>query len=335
MKKQLTSISIAAVAAFFATSANASDLFGNSAKDTPSEVVSYKAPTRSGIYITGTLGIANGDRDIDQDISTQKNKLLTPDGFEDDGVTPKFKPALVGDLDEAGNIAGDLVYSDHLSLPFSDDFDDTVFGGELSYLWQLPNKRFGIEFGVGGTFYTDNETNVSFEGERGTITALGDGSPANRYDDVGELNSLVAHTGTTSFSRDYDIDVVAKAHLFVNDQLSVYAGGGLSWAQASLKTSHTTAYNVGGTTAGVFDNAFKQDDSSLGYVLVAGAQYWATDRIVLGFEYNYKQHDFDFDGSSSTDAAVKSNAYRYGVSDEISVDDVEHLFKLKASLKLN
>ncbi len=313
------------VSLMIASPAMASDIFGKggSVKDTPGET--YSAVSRSGVYITGALGFAGGDRDINSTINGQKNYLGTPCEGEEDGCENGFRKEYeLGD----GQVAGPVIFTDRLVNAFSDDVDALVFGGELSYMFHLPSQRFAVEFGLGGTFYGDNETKRSTGGTP-TVTSLGDEFPSNRYPDVGEPN-VYNQTGQLSFERDFDIDLVAKGHVFVRDNLSLYAGAGFSWARASLKGSHVSDY---GFAEGAFSNGFKEDDASLGYVLLAGVQWWATDRITVGLEYSYKEHEFDFSAGGAMDAEVGRGAYRYSVSDKVDVEDKLHAVKGRVGVK--
>lgn len=332
MKKFLL---VTASALALSTGAHGADVYSQgSIKDSGfAEPVSH---SRSGIYLTGALGWASIERDASASIKNQKNELGTVCASEDDDCGD------VGDFNQAdelvaGQVAGPLVFSDALSGRASDDQSAMVFGGELSYLFHLPNQRFALELGLGGTFYTDNESSVSFAGIP-TITGTAAGGPVFGYPDIGEAHDENATAGHVSFERDYDIDLVAKGHVFVTNNLSLYAGAGLSWAQASMNGSYgstyATAYGLP-AAEGVFDNSFSDDDSSLGYVLMAGFQWWATDRIVIGGEYSYKAHEFDFSAGKTTDAIVSREAYRYNTNGTVEVDEDVHAFKLRAGLKLN
>lgn len=65
MSRLFSTTSALALGIFLASSANASDLLGNSAKDAPSDVVSYQAKTNwGGFYIGGAVGYGNSNHDL-------------------------------------------------------------------------------------------------------------------------------------------------------------------------------------------------------------------------------------------------------------------------------
>jgi len=310
----------------------------------------YAAPQgttvdHSGFYIGGTIGMAYGDRTIRQDIRTQKDCLYegdvdgapeednTPDGVSCDDDADLFAFASEGDAFPP--ILGPQVYNDLLRLTNSDDWNALTFGGEISYLYHIPSSRFGFEPVLSAVFYADNETTYDIDGSG--IIQPGGNVFGGIYGDVGDENSQFTHSGTAAFEREHDIDLILRGHYFVNQDFSIYAQGGASWAKAKFSTAHTTGYDVGGKAEGVFDGAINQDDTSLGYVIGGGFQYWIAPRVTFGVDYTYKHHEFDFDGGNSTDSAYKNGTqlYRYGVSDDISVDEDIHAIKAKLSIKLN
>jgi opacity protein-like surface antigen len=321
-----STLAASAIALFFASPALSADIGGGS-KDAP--VYDGPALNRSGFYVTGTVGYAKGERDGYGSIATDKHGTVVLD--EEGNPTELDTVGEDGPL--AGLATGEFIFSDLLEGRKSDDFDSTIFGGDVSYLIHLPDRRFGVELGVGATFYADNQMKAAFGGFP-VATGKGDGCPACAYPDVGEEQNH-GQLGSVSFERDFDIDLTAKGHYFVLENLSLYAGGGLSIAQGSASAEHASNYSVAGQAEGVFDNSFKKNDTSIGYVLLAGAQYWATDRIVVGVEYSYKKHEFDIGDSSTTDAAVFGDAYRYGVTDKLEIDDEIHAVKARVGIKLN
>ncbi len=316
-------------AALFSTSAFAADVLGKGSTKDADIYGTPKTDTHSGFYIKGDLGIAQGDRNIAGGVSGARYNPLDKDGKPVTNLPTTDKgPYTYGDLDVA-----------HF-LPFGKDgdFDSTVFGGEVSYLFALPGQRFGIELGLGGTVYNGGDTTVEFDGRPHDF--LADGSPKNHgqcavkgFSGCDPNSSIDTVSGSAKFERDFDIDLVAKAHLFIDPRFSVYAGGGVSWARASLKGGHD---NTNPAPEGHYDNAYDENESSFGYVIVAGAQYWVTDRITVGLDYSYKAHEFDFTSSSST---VGSASGDVGVlrttSDNVSVDDDVHTVKAKIGFKLN
>jgi len=315
MKKLL--ITTASVLAL-STSAYASDLRG-SIKDT-AFVEQIPTSTHSGLYIRGDLGLAWGDRDASASIAGQKNNLKALTGSEVTGG----KPA-------AGLIDDGLVFRDLLSGRMGDDIDATVFGGEIGYLWQFrSNPQFGLELALGATFYDDDGTETDFGGKP-TVTDKGTNFPSNAYPNVGKPN-IYGQMGHVSFERDFDIDLIPRVHFFPTNNVSIYAGVGLSWARSSLDGEHASNYSY---AKGVFDNAIDDEDTSLGYVLNVGGTWWATDRLTFGLDYTFKKHEFDFDAGRSTDAAVGGSAYRYNVDSSVDIDDEVHAVKARIGYKIN
>lgn len=316
MKKIFTTA--ASVLALVGT-ANASDLRG-SIKDSGAYVEQVSTSTRSGFYIRGDLGLTTGDRDASASIAGQKNNL---DALDDGPEVKNGEPV-------AGLIDDGMVFRDLLAGRLSDDIDAGVFGGEVGYLWQFPNNRkWGLELALGATIYGDNETATAFGGDP-IITGKGPDFPANIYPNVGEAN-IYSQVGSVSFERDFDIDLIPRLHFFPANNLSIYAGVGLSWARGSLDGKHASDYLV----AGAFDNSINDDDTSLGYVLNLGGTWWATDRLTFGLDYTYKKHEFDFDAGRSSDGAVRNSAYRYSVNSNVDIDDEVHAIKARIGYKID
>lgn len=371
MKRISTSAAALIAATFFAGSAGATDIFD--ARNDPAP--DYAEPAgvyvnHTGFYIGGSLGIANGDRDIRQDIRTQKDCLY--EGQENGEAAPfdgsqntqghnqnntffnswaeiKNGDHLIANCDDTADefsfahvddifspVLGPLIYKDLLGLSNSDSWDAITYGGEVSYLYQIPTSKFGLEPVLGAVFYGDNETVYDIDGS-GIIQDVNAFGAGVGYGAVDDLNNHVVHSGESSFERKRDIDLIMRGHYFVNPDLSIYAQGGASWAKAKFSTSHATGYNEGSTAEGVFDNAFSQSDTSLGYVIGGGLQYWVAPNVTFGVDYTYKHHEFEFGSGNSTDAQYSGGGqlYRYGVSDDISVDEDIHAVKAKLSIKLN
>lgn len=300
--------------------AHASDLDLRGSTKDGAYVEQVPTSTRTGLYIRGDLGLAWGDRDASARIVGQKNNLDAVDG-----------PEVEDDKPVAGLIDDGMVFRDLLAGRLSDDFDATVFGGEIGYLWQFPaNRKWGLELAVGGTVYGDNDTATAFGGDP-VITGKGEDFPANIYPDIGEAN-IYSQMGHVSFERDFDIDILPRIHFFPTNNMSLYVGAGVSIAKGSLKGSHASDY---GFADGVFDNAIDDDDTDVGLVLNVGGTWWMTDRLTLGLDYTYKRHEFDFDAGRSTDAAVGREAYRYSVDSSVNVEDDVHAVKARLGFKLN
>jgi len=272
------------------------------------------------------------------------------------GSTDDEKAALSTGL--AGNNIPHSFDGDVLNVPLvadslfgrnSDDLDSTVFGGEASYLYVPNNSRFGFEVGAGATFYNDAKSRNVYTGAVGDYTG---GTALSEFDTTGPAPggttcanvgtcagdpSFYSQSGFMNFDRDYDIDLVGRVHFFMNDRLALNVGGGLSWAHASVSGAST----VDGSYAGL-NTAFKDDVDSFGYVLTAGATYWATDQVTIGIGYDYKAHDFDVrsSGSDSLDLGgpfgpVGSARLVGGVSDRSSIEDEVHTIKARVGIKLN
>jgi opacity protein-like surface antigen len=291
--------------------AAAADVY--STKDTPSVVsIDPVASNVAGIYVHGHAGLYTGTRDVSRRIDRESGDVLP--GTPDNPETP--------DVDESAPGLDVPLFQSFIDDGGSHDLEGAVFGGSVSYLLKVPSSRFGLEVGVNLDWYNDNETRQGFDGVQSTATL---GTPP------ASLSS-----GHVTFQRDFDIDLVAKGHVFLSDRMSVYAGGGLSIAFANA--SGASARDGDFSEAEVAQNSpyatrFDDDQTSLGYVLLAGFQFWATDRLVIGGEYNYKVHDFDFSGGSRG-LNVDGDYYR-SATDRLDVEDEVHSFKVRAGYKLN
>lgn len=216
MKRYLnTSASIAIMATFLATGAQASDLFGGSAKDAPGEVVSYKAPTNwTGFYIGGRAGYGNANHD------------LTLEGFDGNENGTIFGKPIVG---EAGGTV-DILGLDGVNSP------GFVGGGQVGFDKQM--GRFVI--GAFGTY--------DFANMKTTFTALGDQSTIAEKDyewSAGLRGGVLVNPNTlvyilaayteTEYKIDDDFD-----HKFQG----VTVGGGIEFAATNnvflgLEATHT------------------------------------------------------------------------------------------------
>jgi opacity protein-like surface antigen len=310
MKFGISVATITGIGLSISTAALAADLGGGSFKDG----IEYSA-SHSGLYITGSLGIANGNRDISRAITKEKGHFDL-DNCGDD--------AACGDGDATTD---DVVrtetpqIADLLTLRDGDDFRTVAGGAEISYMFQPVGTRFALELGVGVNFYGNNETKHNFADETPQITCCGSlvGRDARNSAD-----------GTLSVERDYDIDLVMRGHYFVTDRLAFNAGIGASIAAAKISGSHTAD---GFRHADDYATAFDDTDHSIGYVLTAGALYWVTDNITFGVQYDYKRHDFNVDTARTTDNDV-SQTYRT-VTDHVGVEDEVHTVKARLGIKLN
>jgi opacity protein-like surface antigen len=313
-----------------------SPMNGHSTEYTPTNSWS-----RSGFYVTGTLGIANGDREISRTVTRDVGLELNTIGADPDDVqdfSDALSAASVPHTVNADNLFIPLI-ADKLSGATSDEFDSLVFGGEVSYLYQLPQApRFALEVALGATFYDDAASSQAYAGAVGAYTggtAAADFSSGG-FDcsDIGTCAgdpSFYSQSGFVKFDRDYDIDLIGRAHYFLTERFAINAGVGVSWAQASVSGAST----VDGTYEGL-NTKFDKDTSSIGYVLTAGANYWITDNIVLGVAYDYKRHTFDVNTSASDSFDLGGgNSLIGGANDSVDITDDVHTIKARIGIKLN
>lgn len=318
---------------------------------------SAPASTRSGFYLKGDLGIGNGDRDIRKNVNRNVDVDISDPAFTAllDGADGTAPDGVVSDTERAAGAA----FLDSLNIPYtigdsnatiplvgdkfffgdSGDFDAMVFGAEVSYLYQVPRTRFGVEFGLGITGYNDSETVHAYAGENGVFTggtALADFSAGPGFDctliNTCAGDASIPQSGLVAFERDFDIDLVARAHYFATDRLAFNIGGGPSWARGNIKSvSLDDTGFVTGLNSSIDENTW-----SLGYVLTVGGTYWVTDNITIGAAYDYKRHDFDASGSASDSANLGSGVSLNGrASERVDVEDEVHTFKARIGIKLN
>jgi len=347
---------------FAAISANcgyAADVYGGqSYKDKPVEVFADPAMNRGGFYITGHIGAASGDRDINRNINRGVDLGLDVTGIDPADVTDaQADLAAVGipsTLD--GNTLTLPLIGDVLGINDSDSFNSAVFGGGLSYLWHRPDNAIGFSVGINIDGYGDNETVTGHANETGVFTggtALADfnfGGGANctlLATCAGQPAVLfgvpLTQSGALAFERDFDIDLPIKLHWFATNRLAFNIGAGPSWARGSLKSSNGPTDPISGAINGVLPGFsgglttnINDEDTSLGYVLTGGLQYWATDRLVLGVQGDWKQHTFEFDAASSNTATLGGPISLTSRSREhIEVEDSTFSVKGTVSYKLN
>jgi opacity protein-like surface antigen len=309
MKK---SIVLAALAvALSGSGAYAADAYsrGGSTKDVDDGPVVVS--TKSGFYVSGNLGlVVDGDRRVTQRTRRENGDL--EDGDDPDGDGPLLAP------EDTVQVPDDI---SSLTNSSSADLDDMkVFGGEVSYLWQIPGRPAGLELGLAGTFYRDSKTVHAWTGMANYSLKNGE--------EVDPTPTGFDSEGFTKVERKYDIDLVLKAHYFLRDRWSVYAGGGISYARADISGGSRNSLAA-------YDNEFKNSESAFGYVVVLGSQYWITENIIAGLEYNYKEHSFDLGGSTTRtgDAADSARADYTVAGDRGSADDRLHIVKGKVGLR--
>lgn len=279
---------------------------------------------RSGFYINGAIGWATTDRNIRGRIAGEKYEAIE--------VLPEGDEAVRAMADE---IAADPVFTegnllvDHImGFGGSENVDSFVFGGGVSYLFHMPSTRFAVELGLDVTGYANNETKLSFTGISTDYPGTDDEKPSED-----------TTSGSVKFRRDFDIDLVLKGHFFLTDRWSIYGGGGLSYARASIKGGHsnTNEYTQGDDLDPIYVNSYDDKEGSFGYVLAAGTKIWINDKISLDLDYNYKNHKFDFGGSSSAYDAGANNGYGAirNSHDKGETEDDTHTVKAKIGWKLN
>lgn len=318
--------------------ASAADTYSRqqSVKDSAVDVITVVDANRSGIYITGELGYASIDRSVRRDISRQIDLRADVTGED-----PQDIADAQADLDAAGianRLDGNNLFipliADRLGLSGGDEPSAATFGGEVSYLWHT--GRLGFEIGIAGTFYGDNDTKLAHNGAVGSYT----GGTLFSHPDICNTTcagdaSHFPQSGGLSFERDFDIDLPLKVHGFVNDRLSVFVGAGPSFAFATLK-GHSSDDTLSAMGRSDLSTSHDEDVTSFGYVLTAGFQYWATDRITIGGAYTYKAHDFDSKESGSGLENLGPGVDLVGQSrDSIEIEDEIHTFKARIGFKLN
>ncbi len=362
-------LAVALGATILSAPAMAADAYskGGSLKDSEPQASYTGSANHSGFYITGALGIADGDRSIRRDINRGLDAHIDRFDTDSDGDIDSDDDQNIADaqaqlatvgipsaLDSDGGLTIPLI-GDHLGIGDSDGFSSTVFGGGLSYLFQMPERRIGISLGIDATFYNDAESSSGHTDAVGTFTggtALADFnsggfSCANINTCAGQPAALgnlaLTQTGFLTFDRDFDIDIPVKLHWFVSDKFALNIGAGPSWARGNLKGTNvptdagSSALNAAlpGFSKGL-STVHDDDDTALGYVITAGAQYWVTDRIVLGIQGDYKEHTFEFDAASSNSAPVGGPLSLITRShDSVEVEDSVYSIKATASFKLN
>lgn len=358
MKLKLAIALLAAFAAFEGTGgapAFAADVFhpGGMKDDGPAPERAARSD-HSGFYITGDLGVANGnrsvsrtnDRGVDLDI-TEPAYSAVLDANHDGTVSDDERAAASAALDTVNiphTISADSIniplIADRLGIGADADFSATVFGGELSYLYQV-NRRIGFEVGVGVTFYGNSDSSFSYTDASGKYvggTALADANfgGTNVCDVLATCAGDTSHfpqSGFVNVERNYDIDLIGRLHYFLNDRISVSAGGGISFARANI--SGGTVDDTGIVSG--LDTAFSKDDYSIGYVVNAGLNYWILDYVRLSAEYSYKHHNFSADSSAADSVnlgtpGVDLNGHAH---DRVNVEDDVHAIKARVGITLN
>lgn len=358
MKSISKILCVAAAFAALASPSLAADIFTSGAYT--SDVPKVSRISRTGVYLKGDLGIANGDRDISRTIrregTVNANEAALDDAFGNgDGTLDEAEKADIADAMATLNIPGSFNADNGLSIPLigdiakfgaDDDFTENfIFGGEISYLVSQPGSRFGFEVGIGATFYGDNETVINHVGLPASYVG---GTAASDFvvgtDDCSTINTCAGdtshfgtQTGSLSVERNYDVDLVFRPYLFATDRLGLYATIGASVAEATAKFSNGPSGPLlnANLDEGLTTNR-KDTDHSIGLVLGGGAQWWVTDRIVAGVDYTWKRHEFDFNADSGATQEL-GGGVDVGVSanDHVTVKDSVHAVKGRIIIKLD
>ena len=345
MKKFLTLAASATV--MLAAQANAADLGQQPTQDSLYDDVPHGTPfAPSGLYLKGDLGIANGERATHRQIDRQLDAEFTPQDFNANGNADEADAweTFLGTSNipytRDGNTFTVPFIADSLGLNDDQNWSSTVFGGEISYLYRAPRSRFGFELGVGATFYNDDSaTDTEHNSIAGTYQA---GTAASEFV-VGPFNCSTVNTcaGDTSHftqsgfldvERNYDIDLTGRVHFFAVDRLSVYGGGGISWAKADIMGANGP--DSGGS---FYQTAFNESKTSLGYVLNFGTNYWLTDNATIMLDYTYKRHKFDAANGNSRHQTIFPGVLdvNHGVTDNVDIEDNVHAVKVRLGVKLN
>jgi len=367
MKTFATLLGSACVLAYSGNCGYAADVYGGqSYKDKPVETFADPTVSRSGFYITGALGVANGDRSIDRGIGRGVDLGIDADLNGDGTVDPAEEAALQQAATQLGTVGIPSTLSDaglnipliadRLNLNDSDSFSSAVFGGGVSYLVQFPNSRWGVSLGLDATVYNNAESSEHHTDAVGQFTggtALADFnvggancSTLNTGTCAGEPAVLfgvpLTQSGTLSFDREFDIDVPIKLHL-LSGQWGFNVGAGPSWARGSLSGGNAPTDGLSSAINGVLPGfskglttKFDDDDTALGFVVTAGVQYWATDRLVIGVQGDYKHHTFEFDAASSNTSTLGGPiSLTSHAKDSVEVEDDVYSVKATVSYKLN
>jgi opacity protein-like surface antigen len=326
------------------------DIYGGSTKDDPGYAdtpAQYWSPT--GFYIRGDLGIANGDRSTDRDITRNLDGELTvKDEDHAEWVAEGLTDLNVPFTQDGNNFLIPLI-ADRLGYGADQSWDSMVFGGEIAYLHAIPNTRFGVEIAAGVTFYDDDDSTTTTGHVNRAGRYLG-GTAASEFNfgggaftcaDIATCAGDPSHftqSGFASVHRDHDIDLILRGHFFAAENLSFYVGAGPSWARADISGANAPdAGQIPAQIEGFYPTAFSDTESSIGYVLNAGLLFWATDRVTVGADYTYKNHDFDASASNSGSFDVFPDflSLSGGAQDRVSVEDDVHTIKARIGFKLN
>jgi opacity protein-like surface antigen len=354
-----TKLAIALLAALAAGPAFAADVYhhdGGLKDDSPGYSGERRAD-HSGLYITGDLGIASGDRSttvrnnraIDLDVTDPAYTAVLDgaDGSAPNGVISDAEREAASAFLDTFNVPHTItedslnipLIADRLGIGNDSDFDATAFGAELSYLWQLPGRRLGLELGVGATFYQNSETGIAYTGQNGAFvggTAAADaavgGVPLCTGIGTCAGDPSIPQSGFAKVERNFDIDLIGRLHYFVTRDLSLSGGGGISFARADI--SGGTFDDTG--AFGGLNTRFSGDESSIGYVLNAGVNWWVADYIRLSAEYSFKHHEFSGGGSAADNLNLAPGVDLNGSANtKVDVEDDIHAIKGRIGIILN
>lgn len=361
--------------ALLATSASAADIYGG-LKDGASTPAIASSVGRGGWYGTGFVGYSWGDRDIRANSTRElgiyadmkepveadfnadgAGELTEEERAEFEDAQAKHKECLDELLAASplasydGTTATIPLIGDLLSNAGNSDADGFVFGAELSRLWHS-GGRFGFEAAVGATFYTDDKSDISWNGAHGVINQSAfpglEGLPVAQFDP----NGVLGQTGFASAERQFDIDLIGRGYYFATPNLALTLGAGVSFAKAEICAASSTdgvALLAGNPQLhsfadGAFNHSGCDDDWSIGPMGEVGFKYWATERVSIVGRVDAKWHEFSgrVGSSAKLGEAIDENccnvteAGLYGKSGtDVDVDDVKWSAKLGVSIKLD
>lgn len=349
----------ALAAALMSSGAYAADVYNPGSTKDAGVFGEVKSSNRSGVYINGSLGYADIDRETSNSVTrdTGVTYAIPADASAEDlaeiaDIVNKLQTEGVpvnGSVAAGGSLSAP-VWIDRLLSRDGQDASGLIYGGGISYLWHR-GGGIGVEVGIAADIYANGDTSSAVADAHPTIVG-GYGSQPAVFPNDFQAPGQCAQNATTycagnpagfsqnswmSIDRQYDIDLPIKLHYFLNDRLSIYGGGGPSFAVASISGGTGGNYAAWTGVKNEYDNNFKDTDTSIGFVLVAGANWWMTDRVLFGIEGSYKQHRFEADGGKSTSVPAGNadfGSYR-AVGQHIEADDEVFAVKAKIGIKLN
>lgn len=295
--KGISLIAVAAVLA--ATSASAADLKGKKrVADLPEAQFAEPAPLMnwSGFYITGKLGVAEREYEVERNAKGEAGTYGTPD-------------PVTGDIPELSY----MTYSGRHNFDLSEDqeLDAEI---ELSYLQRL--GRATIEPFVSASMP------INSDGVK----------HAYEYDVTLNETGTIVGEGFFEAEKRFDAFAGLKVGGIVADRVYAFAGAGAGYGQFKVRGGGNVA---GGAPDGPFATPYDDDEGAFGYMIVAGAKYALTSNMLLGIEAAYKEFLGVEAGSSNNvgDPTVDTGYTKATGSHEFDAN--EWTVKGTLSIKLN